>query len=100
MDVTITFEIGLAQETRDWIMSVLSDAIAKLNASADAAITRVQADLDQLHAQIAALQATVDSGGATPADLQALADLQAKIDGKLDPSLPPAPAAASAVKRH
>jgi hypothetical protein len=68
-------------------MSKLSDGIATASASADQAITRVTATVTDLTAQIAALQAIVDSGGATPADLQAIADLQAKLDG-LDPTKP------------
>ena len=68
-------------------MSVLSDAIAKVNASTDAAIARVTTDVAALQAQIAALQAQIDAGGASPADIQALADLQAKLDA-LDPTSP------------
>ncbi len=66
-------------------MSALSDAIAADNASADAAIARVQATVSDLTAKIAALQAQVDSGGATPQDLADLATLQAKLDA-LDPT--------------
>ena len=103
-------------------MSQLSDAIAAAKASADsastsldAAIGRVQVDVDAFKAQMATmqakideLQALVDAGGATPADIQALADLKAELDAHkakldaLDPTNPatiPTPAAAAA-KRH
>ena len=65
----------------------LDEAIAAATASADAAITRVTTDVASLKAQIAALQAQIAAGGATPAQIQALADLQAKLDG-LDPTVP------------
>ncbi len=68
-------------------MSVLSDAIAAANASADAAVARVQTDVQSLKDQIAALQAQIDAGGSTPADLTNLAALQAKLDA-LDPTVP------------
>lgn len=75
-------------------MGQLSDAIASANTAADSAISRVQNDVANLRQQVSDLQAQVDSGNASPADIQALADLQAKLDG-LDPStpavLPPTP---------
>ncbi len=75
-------------------LSQLSDAIAALSASTDAAVSRVQTDVTALKAQIATLQAQVDAGTASPADMQALADLKAKIDA-IDPTnpatIPPAP---------
>lgn len=78
----------------DYLMSQLSDAIANASASADAAISRVQGDVTALQAQITDLQTQVSSGGATPADIQALADLKTKLDA-LDPTsattLPAAP---------
>ncbi len=86
-------------------MSQLSDAIAATKTSADAMVTRVTTDLTDLHAQIVALQAQVDSGGATPADLQALADLKAQFDA-LDPTNtatlagPAASKLQAAVKKH
>jgi hypothetical protein len=82
--VTITHELG--QATKGWFMSILGDAIAKVTASVDAATARVQADMVGLRDQIAKLQALVDSGGASAADMQALADLQAKADA-IDPTV-------------
>ena len=75
------------------IMSVLSDKLAAVNASLDAAVARVQSDVAGLTQQIATLQALVDGGAATPDELQALDDLKAKLDA-IDPSSPqtlPAP---------
>ncbi|SRR6266404_1263633 len=74
-----------AQEKKD--MSKISDAIAAANGSADAAISRVNADLVALKAKINELQKTIDQGGASQTDLDALALLQAKYDA-LDPSNP------------
>jgi hypothetical protein len=68
-------------------MSAISDAIAACKTSADAARDRVVADLTSLHDQITALQAQIDAGGASPADIQALADLKAEYDA-LDPTSP------------
>jgi len=69
------------------IMSKLSDAIAALGASVDAALARVDEDVQALTAKIAELQALVDAGGATPEDFAALAEAQAKLDA-LDPTKP------------
>ena len=69
----------------DKLMSALSDAIAAANTSADRAIDRVQQDVTSLQARIDALQAQVDQGGASQADMDALAALQSKLDA-LDPS--------------
>ena len=81
-----------ALETR--LMSALSDQIAALGTSTDAAVTRVTTDVTTLKATIADLQAKVDAGLATPEDIAALTALQAKVDG-LDPQspvvLPPTP---------
>lgn len=68
-------------------MSKLSDAIATLGASVDAALARVDEDVQALTAKIAELQALVDAGGATPEDFAALAAAQAKLDA-LDPTKP------------
>lgn len=73
-------------------VSVLSDKIAELNQHADDAVARVTTDLTALRSQIADLQAQVASGGATQADLDALAALEAKLDA-LDPTPPPPPPA-------
>ncbi len=67
-------------------MSKISDAIAAASTSADSAISRVQSDVAALTQKIADLQALVDQGG-SPADIQALADLQAKLDA-IDPTSP------------
>jgi hypothetical protein len=69
------------------LMSVLSDKIDAVTTTTDAAIARVQADVTALTAKVAELQALVDSGGATPADLAALDALQAKL-AALDPTAP------------
>lgn len=78
----------------DTIMSVLSEKIAAATASTDQAIARVQGDVTTLTAKVAELQALVDQGTATPADLAALDDLKTKLDA-LDPTstttLPPTP---------
>lgn len=68
-------------------MSQISDAIAHLSTTVDSAVTRVQGDLAGLTSRVAALQAQIDGGGASPEDLAALAALQAKIDA-LDPAKP------------
>ena len=63
------------------MMSQLSDAIASVQTSADAAVARVNTDLTNLNAQIVALEAQIAAGGATPADIAALAALKAEFDG-------------------
>jgi len=68
-------------------MSVLSDKIVAVGVSLDAALARVDEDVQALTAKIAALQAIIDQGGATPEDLAALDALQAKLDA-LDPTKP------------
>lgn len=65
-------------------MSVISDKIQAANDSADAAIARVQVDVQTFRDEIARLQALVDAGTATQADLDALDALKAKTDA-LDP---------------
>jgi hypothetical protein len=69
------------------IVSQLSDSIAAASKSADDAIARVQADVTTLTEKVAALQAQVDQGTASPADIQALSDLKTKLDA-LDPTKP------------
>lgn len=71
----------------DHSMSVLSDKIASVQASVDTAIARVQADVAAKNKQIADLQALVDAGGATPADIAALETLKAGVDA-IDPTNP------------
>lgn len=71
----------------DKIMSALSDKIAVVGTAVDDAATRVQTDVASLKAQIAALQAQVDAGGASQADLDALDALKTKLD-QIDPATP------------
>lgn len=71
----------------DRIVSKLSDKIAEVTSSVDAAIGRVQSDVATLNAKIAELQALVDSGGASQADMDALESLRAKLDA-IDPTSP------------
>ena len=68
-------------------MSQLSDAIAAVGASLEAALVRVDEDVQALQAKITELEALVAQGTATPEDLAALAALQAKLDA-LDPTKP------------
>jgi chromosome segregation ATPase len=79
-------------------MGQLSDAIASVKTSDDAsdaaldqALARVQSEVDTFtqnskdqQARIDALQAQVDAGGATPADIQALADLKTAADKRTE----------------
>ena len=80
-------------ETR--LMSLLSDKIAETNASFDAALGRVQGDVEDLNNQVADLKVKVEQGEVTPGDLAALDALRNRIDA-LDPTnpgvLPEAPA--------
>lgn len=71
-------------------MSQISDSIAAVRTSLDAAIARVQADETALTAEVARLQALVDAGTATPADVAALAKIQSDLD-LLDTSVQPPP---------
>ena len=71
----------------DLIMSVLSDKIDAATKSVDAAITRVQTDVEKLSTKITELEKTVAAGTATPEDLAALDALKAKVDA-LDPTTP------------
>lgn len=68
-------------------MSALSDKIAELSTHVDTATTRVTADVASLKAQIATLQTTIDSGGATAEDLAALQTLEDRLD-QIDPATP------------
>ncbi len=61
-------------------MSAISDAIAAVNASADAEIARVGAKEDALRQQVIDLQAQIDAGTASQADIDALAAVKAKLD--------------------
>jgi uncharacterized coiled-coil protein SlyX len=65
------------------LMSVISDKLASLQTSADAATTRVTADIQALRDQIAAL----NTNAATPEDLAKIDALQAQLDA-LDPTNP------------
>lgn len=136
MDFHVIFSLGLFEQTMlkmfitdyghrlsalEIKMSQLSDAIAALvtssqaeDTSLTAALARVQADVAaakqrdiDMQAKIDALQAQVDAGGATPAEIQALADLKTQKDANkaildaIDPSNPAVltPALAAAVKQ-
>ena len=68
-------------------MANIDTLIAAADASADAAIARAIADHTTLTAEVARLQAIIDSGTATPAQEAALAARQAKLDA-LDPTNP------------
>lgn len=69
------------------IMSKLSDKIAEVRAAVDEAVGRVQADVADLQSQIDALQAKVDEGTATEADIAALESIKADL-AALDPTRP------------
>ena len=77
--------IAAVQQEGTVIMSALSDAIADVGTSVDAAATRVQTDVAGLKQQIADLEAQVAAGTATQADLDALAALKVKVD-QIDPA--------------
>lgn len=69
------------------IMSVLSEKIAELGVKVDEAIARegaedaaTAAEKESMQAEINRLQALVDAGGATQADLDALEALKVKIE--------------------
>lgn len=68
-------------------MSKLSDKLDEVGASLDAAISRVQEDVNDLQLKIAELQALVDAGGATPEDEAKLDALKARLDA-IDPVKP------------
>jgi uncharacterized protein YlxW (UPF0749 family) len=112
---TILLEILYALLRLESQMSALSDQIAAVQKSADAAtvamtgaITRAiaeasgsQATIATLNAEIVTLKAAVDAGGATPEVVAALAALQKTVDALtinaagIDPTSPvviPAPA--------
>jgi predicted nucleic acid-binding Zn-ribbon protein len=63
-------------------MSQISDKLATLGTTVDAAVTRVQTDIQALRDQIAAL----NTNAATPEDLAKIDELQAKLDA-LDPTV-------------
>lgn len=77
----------LFNQFQEVIMSLLSDKIAELNTSVDAAVQRVQDDVTAFGVKIADLEAKVAAGSASPAEIQALDDLKAKIDA-IDPTKP------------
>lgn len=78
---------ALFRQLKGEIVSQLSDKIAAVSTSMDAAVGRIQED-------VAALQALAASGGATQADLDALDALKARLDAidPVKPVTPPAPA--------
>jgi len=71
----------------DRIMSKLSDKLAEVEASQDAALARVQEDVAAQAAKIADLEAKVAEGTATAEDLATLDRIKAKNDA-LDPIKP------------
>jgi hypothetical protein len=75
------------QALEEKIMSQITDKVAEINVSLDAALVRVQEDVDALKAQVADLEAKVAGGVATPEDLAVLDALKARIDA-LDPTSP------------
>jgi hypothetical protein len=89
VDVHHHFPEGLAAllTKGDQIMSVLSDKIAAVGSSLDAALGRVQGDVGTLTQKVAELEALVAAGGATLEDIAALEAIQAKLDA-LDPVKP------------
>lgn len=74
-------------ELLERFMSDISVKIAELGGKVDAASQRTATDVASLRQKIADLQAAVDAGSASPADVQALADLEAKVDA-IDPATP------------
>jgi outer membrane murein-binding lipoprotein Lpp len=67
------------------IVGQISDKLAETEAALDAAIGRVQTDVDALNAKVADLQAKVDAGTASPEDVATLDRIKAKLDA-LDPT--------------
>lgn len=78
------FDLEIAK-LKGEIMSELSDKLAEIDASLDAALARVREDVDALNAEIADLKQKVSDGTATAADMEMLASLKARIDA-LDPT--------------
>jgi hypothetical protein len=101
----LVFEIGLSDEVKQWIrrelsrwkeeiVTEISDAIKAANDAADEAIARVDADLVDLRQQIVDLQAKIDAGTATAADIAGLSTLKDKLlalDPRRPETLPPTP---------
>lgn len=80
-------EINEKLDRMEVLMSALSDKIAELGVKVDDAIAREgtedaaeAAEKARLQAKIDELQALVDAGGASQADLDALDALKAKLD--------------------
>lgn len=69
------------------LMSILTEKLAELNSSFDAALARVQEDVDALNAEVADLKVKVENGTATPDEIAAIDTLRARIDA-LDPNKP------------
>jgi phage shock protein A len=68
-------------------MADIQAALDSLESKVDSATTRVTTDVESMKAKIADLQAQVDAGTATPAQVDQLARLQAKVDA-IDPTNP------------
>jgi hypothetical protein len=65
----------------------IDQKLTSLEKSVADATTRVQSDVANLRSQIAILQAKIDAGTATPADLARFDALQVAVDA-LDPTVP------------
>jgi ABC-type transporter Mla subunit MlaD len=93
---TVKFELPPGVATLDDLAQLekklmsLSDDLKALDASADAAISRVADDFAGLSQKLADLQAKVDAGLATADDLALIQKIKAKFD-MLDPVVQPAP---------
>jgi len=89
LNINIHVTVGLSDEVKGWIMSQLSDATAAFNQSLDAATLRVTTDVDDLKAEVVRLQALIDSGQGSAAEVAdaeaALVAGKARLDA-LDPT--------------
>lgn len=82
-----TAALAAISQEGDTIMSALSDKIAVVGTAIDDEAARILATQAALQAKIDALQATIDAGGASAADLAALDALKTKLD-QIDPATP------------
>lgn len=78
---------ALIRQEGDVIMAKIDDAVAAVDDSIDAETVRITAKQNDLAAQIAALQAQVDAGGASQATLDRLAAMKVKLDA-INPATP------------
>jgi hypothetical protein len=77
----------LLREMEARIVGKFEDIAAELEASVDAAIVRGMQDVSDAEAEVVRLQAIIDSGEATPAQVERFAAIKAKLD-KFDPRTP------------